>query len=143
MIQPSMNESQQPSSYVVEDFIYDPFIARQVEKNKLMCIKNEATKLTTKLVADQGRCKICTLVPPCQHIKTISHEKQYALISKFMNLTKNPAPKPLKPLKSRRQKSVLPPRPDNVKQMLTNMNYAVDNNKVMSKEELFEPKPRK
>ena len=35
---PSLNDSMMPSSYVVEDFIYDAEIARQVEREKLFRI---------------------------------------------------------------------------------------------------------
>ena len=42
MQSPSLNESMQPSSYVVEDFIYDPEIAKMVEKEKLHRIQKES-----------------------------------------------------------------------------------------------------
>ena len=84
------------------------------------------------MVDEKGRCKVCTLLPPCQHVKTISHEKQFAIMSKFLGLTKinKPPPKPVQV--KRKIRSVLPPRPDNVKQMLTDMNHSVENNKMLA-----------
>ena len=64
-----------PGSQSIEDFIYDAEIARQVERDKLQRIFTESQRMTAQLAEREGRCKVCTLKPPCKHHPTISVNK--------------------------------------------------------------------
>lgn len=51
----------------LDDYMYDVNIARRVEIEKLNAISAASVKLANRL-SQAGRCKICTLKPPCRHI---------------------------------------------------------------------------
>ena len=50
----------------LEDYLYDVEIARRVERDKLEQIYKASISLKKNL-KNQGRCRICTLMPPCNH----------------------------------------------------------------------------
>lgn len=52
----------------LDEYMYDLDIARRVEQDKLNAIHKAAEDLKFGLLKC-GRCKICTLKPPCNHIK--------------------------------------------------------------------------
>ena len=51
----------------LEEYMYDVNIARRVEIEKLNQIQAASIALQAQL-GRTGRCKICTLRPPCRHI---------------------------------------------------------------------------
>lgn len=53
----------------IDDYMYDMDIARHVEQEKLQQILHASIDLKSKLATRHGRCKICTLKPPCRHTK--------------------------------------------------------------------------
>ena len=55
----------------IDDYMYDMDIARHVEQEKLDQIFQASIDLKGRLAARQGRCNICTLKPPCRHIKDV------------------------------------------------------------------------
>ena len=56
----------------IDDYMYDMDIARHVEQEKLDQIYQAANDLKGRLAQRQGRCNICTLKPPCRHIKEVA-----------------------------------------------------------------------
>jgi hypothetical protein len=61
---PSMNTSMD-----YDDLLYDLEIAKKVEQKRLDQIYKASISLKSKLVKQEGRCHICTLMPPCRHFK--------------------------------------------------------------------------
>lgn len=87
----------------IDDYMYDMDIARHVEQEKLQQILNASIDLKSKLAARHGRCKICTLKPPCRHIKDVdataerqehsskmSNDKSKMSTKKSLDLTTKP-----------------------------------------------------
>ena len=50
-----------------DEYLYDLEITRRVEQEKLNQIQMASDSLRHNLSHFQGRCEICTLVPPCKH----------------------------------------------------------------------------
>ena len=48
-------------------YYIDDNIAKRVEQEKLDKIYYDSHNLKQLLVIEEGRCEICTLVPPCKH----------------------------------------------------------------------------
>lgn len=51
-----------------DDFLYDEEVTKHIEKEKLMQIHQASNNLRFQLSKYQGRCPICTLMPPCKHV---------------------------------------------------------------------------
>ena len=47
--------------------IHDTEITRKVERDKLNQIHKASNNLRANLSKQQGRCMVCTLMPPCKH----------------------------------------------------------------------------
>lgn len=50
-----------------DQFLQDAELTRKIEKEKLNQIYKASKALQHNLNLYQGRCKICTLLPPCKH----------------------------------------------------------------------------
>lgn len=46
-------------------------LARAIEEDRLQRIEFDSFNLKQRLAITQGRCEICTLKPPCRHIKSV------------------------------------------------------------------------
>lgn len=58
-----------------DEYLYDLEITKRVEQEKLTQIQMASDSLRHNLSIYQGRCDICTLMPPCKH-KLVSTIKQ-------------------------------------------------------------------
>lgn len=58
-----------PMAHAHDMYTLDETIARRVEQERLDKIYHDSRSLKNSLARRQGRCEICTLLPPCRHNK--------------------------------------------------------------------------
>lgn len=62
-------------------YLENPFeaaIAKKVEQDKLAQIYYDSQNLKDILTQKEGRCPICTLIPPCKHnVEKLKHDTNF------------------------------------------------------------------
>ena len=92
----------------LDEYMYDVDIARRVEQDKLNAIHMAAEDLKKKLATTSGRCNICTLRPPCKHIKVALPEPPI-LSDRQSRMSRAASRKLSRDNMSRRESSLVPP----------------------------------
>lgn len=65
---PNPHETSRYEGSNQEEYEIDEFITKKIEKQKLEEIQYKSDALRQFLNSNYGRCHICTLEPPCNHI---------------------------------------------------------------------------